>query len=221
MSKRQKHARSAGSREDREDGDSDLADAALALGREIVRFEELTAAARRMPLDTRKGIERAAKTTTEAAETQQAVGMALGALVAAIGAARERHETNAAALAARGAEIESRAAQLEELFLRYATLGDEGKAINQLVQQSSARQREASTPEQIREILVTLDDVDERMARLVDGARDLVQAATAANIVDIAEQGEGMRQQIVAVRNKVGLLHRELSARIPTPSLLN
>jgi chromosome segregation ATPase len=221
VSNHEKSARSAGTREDRDRAGGELADAALSLERELARFEELAAAARRVALDTRRGIERAAKTATEAAETQQRVNAALAALVAALGVARERYEANAAALAARGEEIRGRAARLEELFLSYAALGDEGKVINQLAQETAARQREATSPEQVQEVIAALSDLDGRMARLIDGARELVQAATAASIVDLAEQADGMRQQVAAVRNKVGLLRKGLAARLPGAPLPN
>ncbi|WP_437671123.1 hypothetical protein [Sorangium sp. So ce131] len=215
MSKREKNGRSVGGREDHGKGDGELSEAARALERELLRFEELADAARKMSLETRKGIERAAKSTTEAAEAQQRVSVALGALIAAIAAARDRHEATATALAARGEEIKRRAEQLGELFQRFAALGEEGRGINQLVQETAARQRDATSPEQIAEVVAAMDEVEGRMGRLADDARALAQAATAAGIVDLAEQADGMRQQVAAMRNKVGLLRKGLIARLP------
>ncbi|AUX24956.1 uncharacterized protein SOCEGT47_054970 [Sorangium cellulosum] len=169
-----------------------------------------------MSLGTRKSIERAARATTEAAGAQQRVSAALGALIAAITAARDRHEATAAALAARGDEIRGRAEQLGALFQRFAALGEEGRRINQLVQDTAARQREAAAPEQIAAVVAALDEVEGRMARLADEARALAQAASAAGIVDLAEQADGMRQQVTAMRNKVGLLRKGMAARLGT-----
>ncbi|WP_437660052.1 hypothetical protein [Sorangium sp. So ce1182] len=214
MSKREKNGRSVGGKDDHGRGEGDLAEAARALERELLRFEELAESARRLSLDTRKGIERAAKSTTEAAEAQQRVSVALGSLIAAIAAARDRHEATATALAARGEEIKQRAEQLGELFQRFAALGEEGRGINQLVQETAARQREATSPEQIGEVVTAMDEVEARMARLADDARELAQAATAAGIVDLAEQADGMRQQMTAMRNKVGLLRKGMIARL-------
>ncbi|WP_437619580.1 hypothetical protein [Sorangium sp. So ce1151] len=214
MSKREKNGRSVGGKDDHGRGEGDLAEAARALERELLRFEELAESARRLSLDTRKGIERAAKSTTEAAEAQQRVSVALGSLIAAIAAARDRHEATATALAVRGEEIKQRAEQLGELFQRFAALGDEGRGINQLVQETAARQREATSPEQIGEVVTAMDEVEARMARLADDARELAQAATAAGIVDLAEQADGMRQQMTAMRNKVGLLRKGMIARL-------
>lgn len=221
MSKHDKGARQAGSKEEREDGWGDLTLAAHALERELRRFEELATAARRMLLDTHKGIERAAKITTEAAEGQERVDATLRALVEAITAARERHEANGAALQARGEEIRLRAEQFGSLYERYVAFGEEGKSINQLVQSAAERQRDATTPEGIRELVDLIAGIEDRMSKLVDGARELGQAATATGISDLAEQADSLRQQVTAARNKVGLLRKNLVARLPDPSQLN
>ncbi|MGK4000885.1 hypothetical protein [Sorangium sp. So ce1024] len=214
MSKREKNGRGVGGKDDHGKGGGELAEAARALERELLRFEELAEGARRLSLDTRKGIERAAKSTTEAAEAQQRVSVALGSLIAAIAGARERHEATARALAARGEEIKRRAEQLGELFQRFGALGEEGRGINALVQETAARQREATTPEQVGEVVAAMDEVEGRMGRLAEEARELAQAAMAAGIVDLAEQADGMRQQVSAMRNKVGLLRKGMSARV-------
>jgi hypothetical protein len=221
VSKHDKAARPGGSKEEREKGWGDLTEAALVLERELGRFEELTTAARRTPIDTRKGIERAAKTTAEAAEGQERVNASLHALVEAINAARERHEANVAALQARGDEIRRRADDLGALYERYSALGEEGRAINQLVQEAAVMQREATTPSLLRELVVAIEGIEERMSKLVEGARELHQASIAASISEVAEQADSLRQQVAAAKNKMGLLRKGLDAQVPDPSKLN
>jgi uncharacterized protein YoxC len=198
----------------------DLTEAARALARELQRFEEQSALARRMPLDSQKAIERAAKATTETAAGQQQVDVALGALVQAITAVRVRHEANAAALQARGEEIQARAEQVGGLLERWSALGEESHRINQLVQDAAGKQREA-TPETMRELVAALLGIEERMSGLVEAARDLSQAATAAALTDVAEQANGLRQQVAAARNKMGLLRKSLEAQVPDVSRMN
>jgi chromosome segregation ATPase len=221
VSKHDKAARHADRKEEREKGWGDLTEAALALERELRRFEELATNARKLPLDTRKGIERAARATTEAAAGQERVNATLQALVEAITVARERHEANAAMLGVRGEEIRRRADEFGTLYERYSALGEEGRVINQLVQDAAASQREATMPEQIRALVASIERIEERMAKLVDGARELGQAAIAAAVSDLAEQVDSMRQQVAAARNKLGLLRKSLHARLPDPSKLN
>jgi hypothetical protein len=216
-----KTAQRPGSREARDRDLGELTLAALALERELDRFEDLAATARRLPLDTRRGVERAARATTEAAEGQLQVNATLGALVAAITAARERHEANALALQTRGEEIRARAEEVSELYERFSALGDEGKLINQLVQDAAASQREAATPTQVRALVSDIESIEERMSKLVEIARALNQAATAATISDLAEQTDALRQQVAAAKNKLGLLRKGLTAQLEDASKLN
>lgn len=221
MSKREKVVSRTGAKEGRDQGLGELAEAAIALEREIDRFEELAATARRLALDTRKGLERAAKATTEAAGSQDRVNATLGALVTAINAARERHEANAVALQARGEEIRARAEEVSALYERWSAIGDEGKLVNQLVLEVAASQRGAATPAQFRALVTDLEGVEERMSTLVEIARALHQAAIAAAVTDLAEQTEALRQQVAAARNKLGLLRKSFVAKLDDASKLN
>ncbi len=198
-----------------------LAEAARALEGELSRFEELATSARKMPLNTHKAIDRAAKATTHTANEQERVDLALGALVRAITAVRERHEANVAALQERGEEIRRRAEQLGALYERFAVFGEESKLINQLVQETTARQREATTPEGMREVTAAIGAIEERMTKLADEARTLAQAASAASITELSTEADTLRQQMVAARNKLGLLRKSLDVGPPDPSRLN
>jgi hypothetical protein len=221
VSKREKAAPRSGAKEARDRGLGDLAEAALALEQEIDRFEELAATARRLPLDARKSLERAAKATTDAAGSQDRVNLALGALVTAINAARERHEANAVALQARGEEIRARAEEVTALYERWSAIGDEGKLVNQLVLEIAAGQRGATTPAEMRALVTDLEGVEARMTSFVEVARALHQAAVAAAVTDLAEQTEALRQQVAAARNKLGLLRKGFVARLDDASKLN
>jgi chromosome segregation ATPase len=212
VGKREKHA----GEEARRGGWGELGRAAEELERELARFDELTASARRMPLDTQKAIQRAAKATTETASGQERVDRALGALVQAIAAVRTRHEANAAALVARGEEIGRRAEELAALQLRFDALGEEGRIINQLVHDAASAQRGATSAEEIAAFIATIEGVEERMTRLVEGAREVGQAAVAASITDLAEQADALRQQVAAARNKMGLLRKSLLEQPPS-----
>jgi predicted nuclease with TOPRIM domain len=204
--------------DDAGDGWGSLTEAARSLERELRRFEDLTTAARRIPLDRQRTIERAAKATTEAAAEQARVDDALRGLAQAIEAVRERHQATTAALQARGEEIRTRAGEVEALLERWRELGDEGQQINALVHAAAERQREATTPEGVRVLVGEVAGIEERMAKLVEGARVLVQAANAVSVADLAEQAEALRQQVAAARNKMGLLRKALEAKLPAPN---
>lgn len=203
------------SKHDRGDeGQGELTTSARALERELQRFEELVTAARRIPLDRQKSVERAAKATTEAAGAQERVDAAIGALSRVIAALHARHQESAVALQARGEEIQARGAQLAALLNRWGLLGAEGQVINEAVRVAAAEQREATTPERVRVLVAEIDGIEARMTRLADEARTLAQDAAAESFADLAEQGDALRQQVTAARNKMGLIKKGLAARL-------
>jgi len=194
----------------------ELADAARALEYELQRFEELAAAARRLPLDSQRNIAKAAKMTTEAAEGQGRVDIALGALVRSISAVRERHERNATALQTRGEEIRVRAEEYATLFTVYQALGEEGRVVNEMVQAAAGLQVGTGSSESVTALVLALAEIDERMASLIARAKDLARTATTASMTDLAGQADALKQQITAARNKVSLLKRGLEPADPS-----
>ena len=63
---------------------SDLVAATMALDEELAKVEHLADAAGRVPLSSRRNLEKAARTTAEAAEAQGKVGEHIAALMAAL-----------------------------------------------------------------------------------------------------------------------------------------
>ncbi|HEY4730124.1 MAG TPA: hypothetical protein VIH41_03270, partial [Myxococcales bacterium] len=77
---------------------NDLSEAALALDRELRRFEDLADQAARLKLTTERSVERATEALTRAAESQDRIQAHVQQLVAAVGSARQKQEADAAAL---------------------------------------------------------------------------------------------------------------------------
>src|SRR5690242_7476887 len=88
--------------------------AAAALEEELVAFEALAAALRKMPLASKKHLERAARTLHEAAGFEERIAVRLRALVEAINAANQRQQASAAAILERAQEIQARNAEYQE-----------------------------------------------------------------------------------------------------------
>jgi hypothetical protein len=101
---------------------TELARAALALDEELRRFEALTASALRVPLDSKKNLERAA------AACQQRVSELVHAFMAALNVAREANQRAAEQLTQKGAEVQARSAVYSSLYEKYAALGQEAGA---------------------------------------------------------------------------------------------
>ena len=175
------------------DKPSELAEAALALDRELRRFEELSAQAAKVKLNTEKNLERATDALTRAAESQDRIGAHVQELVKAVAAARQRQEQEAAALMARAKEIAARREQFGELLRKMGGLGQMAKEIQELLK---ADQRDVG-------------EVQSRMNKVAEGAAEIARAAQEQEMEELARQAEVLRQQVLAARNKLGLLGKK------------
>lgn len=211
------------SRKDRQPGDPQSHDkpggaagagaltaAAAALDAELRRFEELAGAVRRAPLDSQKGIERAAGVVREAAESQTRFATLLHAMMDAMGGARDRMQTAADAINARADEIRDRSNAYTALVQRLGELGQEAKEIGVVAQAVGARKKEAGEAPS-PDVLEEIRSMRARMGGLAAQADQLAKDAQAADLVDIARQADSLRQTVGAAHNKVGLLEKSLS----------
>jgi uncharacterized protein YdbL (DUF1318 family) len=189
---------------------SPLAQAALALDEELRRFEALTAAALRVPLDSKRNLEKAARATTDAAVCQGRIGELVQAFMAALNAARDENQAAAAKLTARGAEVQARTAEYARFVERFSALGDEAADISRTVARVGTEKAQRG-----HEAVTDLVEIEARMARVVDGAQELGREAKAAGWTDLVGQLDGLRQQTQSARNKVKLLREQLRAASP------
>jgi hypothetical protein len=183
---------------------SALAAAAAALESELSRFEELAETARKIPLTSEKNIDRAARATTEAAARQEAVIAQVQALVAAIGDARQRQQATSEVLLARAQEIQARSEELGEILKRFASLGVEARGINEAVGQLASIDR--------ARIGAELVGIRAKMDGAIDLAQSVAKDALEKELADIARHADQMRQQILAAKNKLGLLEKAADA---------
>ena len=167
-----------------------LSEAALALDRELRRFDELSAQATRIKLTTEKSVERATEALTRAAECQDRIHAHVQQLVAAVGAARLKQETDAAALMRRAEQIAARRNEFADVLQRMAGLGQMAKEV-----QDSLRAGPSG-----------IEDVQGRMQTIAEEAADIARVAGEKEMEDVARQADVLRQQILAALNKVALL---------------
>lgn len=175
------------------DKPSDLSEASLALDHELRRFEDLAGQAARIKLNTEKNLERATEALSRAAESQDRINAHVQRLVAAVQSAREKQESDAAALMARAQEIAARRLQFAQVLQRMGGLGQMAKEVQDLLKEGPAK----------------LDEVQERMQRVADDAADIGRAAQEQDMEDLARQADVLRQQVLAARNKVALLAKK------------
>src|SRR5438105_4628362 len=172
---------------------SELSEAALALNHELLRFEELSAQASRMKLSTERSLERATEALTRAAESQDRIQAQVQKLVAAVAAARQKQEGDAAALMGRAQQIAARRAEFAEVLQRMGALGQMAKEVQELLK--------GPKPD--------FDQIQARMQKVADDAARIAAAAQEKEMEDLVRQAETLRQQVLAARNKVALLAKK------------
>jgi hypothetical protein len=167
-----------------------LSEAAIALASELRRFEELADQAARVNLNTEKNLQRATEALTRAAESQDRIQGHVQQLVAAVAAARQKQESDAAALLERAARISDRRKEFVDILQRMAGLGRLAAEIQDALRGGPG----------------VGQDVPDRMQQIADAAADIVQIARDREMEEVARQADVLRQQVLAAKNKLALL---------------
>jgi hypothetical protein len=181
---------------------SPLAAAAVALEQELVRFEQLTEQARQGQLDSQKTLEHAARATTEAAQSQERLGICMRALSDALTLARERNQAAVTALAARAQEIQARSEIIAELLRRFAAIGEAAQALTDIA--ASLKQRTDGGERE--SLLRPLQDLAAKMGVVVDEAQLLAKAATDAEVPDLAQKAAALGAQVAQAKERIAVL---------------
>ena len=169
---------------------SELSEAALALDRELQRFEELADQAARLKLTTERSVERATEALTRAAESQDRIQAHVQQLVAAVGSARQKQEADAAALMARAEQIAARRKEFADVLQRMAALGQMAKEVQEALQAGPGG----------------IAGLELRMQKIADEAAEIALTARQKEMEEVARQADGLRQQLLAAKNKIALL---------------
>ncbi len=170
--------------------------AAHTLETELARFQQAADTAVRLPLSSRRNLDKAANAINEAADSQRRIGEHIGALMTALNAAREQNQQTADSLAPRGAEIQARMDEHGQLFARLQALGQVAKDISAEVK--TVGQDPAQT-------LALLQSIEQRMGDVVTQAQDLTKAARDAHLGELVQDAESLTKQVQSARNKLGL----------------
>ncbi len=191
---------------------SALAKATLALDEKLEQFEELAAAAKRVPMNSQKNIERAANAVNASADCQNEVLALIHSMIQALNEARERNQATAAELQTRSEEVQKRNDELVALLGRFAEIGQSAKEISGAV----THRDEIDTPAARDAAIAELRLAEAKMGDIAERAKELVQSAKEADIEDLANNADSLRQQVSAARNKVNLLLKKFEERAST-----
>jgi len=181
----------------------------------LKRFAALVEGLRKGPLDSQRNLERAAETLKAVAACEEEMQAHAQALMAALGNARDAQQTQAEAARVRALEIQARTEELARLMRGFEAIGKDAAALNASAQQLAARKRTPDEMVKDGELLAGLDELQERMTKVLEGAEQLAQDARSADFDDLSRKVDSLRQQILAARNKIGLLKEALVRAAP------
>jgi len=206
-----------------DDDGSPLTTAAQAFDETLQRFSGLTQALRKRELDSRHALESAAQLLKEVTLCQEELQAKAQALIAALGAARDAQQAQAESVHARALEVQQRTQEYAAMTGRFEELGVQAAGLNTLAQALAGRRgiadqslRDAEVPA----LLSELDELRERMTSVADQAAQLIADARAARFEELCGRADSLRQQLLAARNKVGLLRDTLVKAVP-PTLIS
>lgn len=192
---------------------SPLVTAAAALDEELRAYDELAAEAKRAPMNSEKGLQRAIKIVQDSAGRNERIQEKLKGLVAEIELARTRQVESLNTLLEAARAVETRAQQHDGMMQRFAALGESARQVNTMTVALSER-RQAGAAE--AELLEGLNGIQIQMATVVAEAEALTILATEQDWPDFARQADAVRQQVLAAKNKLVLAHRTVATRAPS-----
>ncbi len=186
---------------------AEIVTAAEALEHALSRYEALTSEAQTATLATRKGIERAARATQDAALVGEELGRLVASLAHSIQSMSERQAAHSQSLVDRAQEIRARTVLLQGLDATFGGLAEETAKINADVQ-DFARVSEASDETRVN----FLSSLRDRMAPIVVAARELARAADEASFPEVVKQADALSQTLASAKNKVELAAKRIGS---------
>ena len=195
--------------------DSPLVASAEAFDETLKRFAELADGLRKGRLDSQSNLERAAENLKRVAGCEEELQAHAQALTVALAAARDAQQEQAEAIRVRALEIQARGEELTRLMRGFEAIGKDAAALNASAQQLAARKRTPDEMVKDGELLAGLDDLQERMTAVLVAGEQLSAEARQSDFEDLSRKVDSLRQQILAARNKIGLLKEALVRAAP------
>jgi cytochrome c556 len=197
---------------------STLLAAAEAFDDSLARFAALAEALRKGPLESRRGLERASEALREIASCEEDLQAHAQTLMAALGASRDAQQAQSDAVRARALEIQQRSEEYAAIMGRFEAIGKEAAGLNALAQSLAGRRRSAETAlreDDLASLLSDLDELQQRMTAVATTSGALATDARQASFEEPSREVKSLRQQLLAARNKIGLLKEALGKTGP------
>jgi hypothetical protein len=184
--------------------------AAAELDEELRAYDDLAQEVRRTPLNSEKGLERALRVVRESTARNDAVQEKLRALVAQIEQARVRQVDSLQALLEGARSVQSRTEEHDAFAQRFAALGASASEVNVLAGEVSSKRNEGASDDVILEGIGRMQKL---MTEVVAEAEALSVESAEKDWPDLARQADAIRQQVLAVKNKLSLAQRAVATR--------
>ncbi len=167
--------------------DSPLVAAAIALEEQLQRFHDGVDTFHKLPLTSKKNIDRATKMLNDLADGEQSLGTQVQALVQAVAGTRDQQNVSVEVIRAKAEELKSRAVAFQHLLTQFEAMGVAAAELNAKLQ--------ASGPAEV--------DLAAALTALAGQAETLMGSARAQDFDDVARLGDGLKQQLNAMRKRL------------------
>ena len=197
---------------------SPLVAAAEAFDESLRRFAALADGLRSTSLDSSHGLGRAADALKEVADCEEDLQSRARTLIGALGAAREAQEGQAELVRTRALEIQARSGEYAALLGRFEAIGVDAAELNTVTQRLASQRKlseQGLSEGDVSTLLAQLGEIEERMASVVSTSEGLANDARSAHFDELHRKTDALRQQLLAARNRIGLLKEALVKAVP------
>jgi hypothetical protein len=203
-----------------------LVAAAEAFDESLRRFAALADGLRSTSLDSSHGLGRAADALKEVADCEEDLQSRARTLIGALGTAREAQEAQAELVRTRALEIQERSGEYAALLGRFEAIGVDAAELNTVTQRLASQRKlgeriggkpgeQGLTEGDVSSLLSELGEIEERMASVVSTSEGLANDARSAHFDELHRKTDALRQQLLAARNRIGLLKEALVKAVP------
>ena len=197
---------------------SPLVAAAEAFDESLRRFAALAEGLRSAGLGSGHGLGRAADALKEVADCEEDLQTRARTLIGALGTAREAQERQTELVRSRALEIQARSGEYAALLGRFEAIGVDAAELNAVTQRLASQRKlgeQGLNEGDVSSLLSELDEIEERMATVIAGSEGLANDARSADFDDLHRKTDALRQQLLAARNRIGLLKEALVKAVP------
>lgn len=189
--------------------ESPLVVAARELTEQLARFEAQSNDLSRLAIDSDKSLQRARQGLEACSTHEAALARALLAFAEAMRGVQATQQRCVDVTATTAGRIAARHAERAELQTRLATLGENARQVSAPVTELVARGADSGA-------LRGLQEVEQRLEGVLIETTALCEASRDGDWADLERDTQSLREQLQALRNRVGLMRRRLADSAPS-----